>query len=124
VKITSLRRINKEDIAKAGEVPSWLDALISPLNDFLDQVTSALRNRLTFEDNFQCAVKTIKVYSGVESEVSTGSRLSVRGVQVLDGGEEIISSFGFRRLTNGNLGITVNFLTAADAEVTFLISLR
>ena len=124
MRITSLRRINKEDISKAGEVPGWLDSLISPLNDFLDQVTSALRNRLTFEDNFQSVQKTIKVFNGVEMEVSTGSKLSVSGVIVLDGGEQIISGFGFRRLTNGNIGVTVNFATAPSAEVTFLISLR
>lgn len=110
-------------MSKSGDVPKWIDSLISPLNDFLDQVTSALRNRLTFEDNFQCAVKSVDVLNGVEKEVSSGSRLPVNGVIILDTGEKIISGFGFRRLTNGNIGVTVNFTTAPSAEVTFLILL-
>ncbi len=123
MKITTVRRINKEDLAKSGDVPKWIDSLISPLNDFLEQVTSALRNRLTFEDNFQCSFKTIKLANGVEQEVSTNSKLRVQGLLLIDGGEEIVVGSGFRRLTNGNIGLTVNFSSATEAEVTFIILL-
>jgi hypothetical protein len=121
MKITAIRRILKEDLEKGEKVPAWVDALILPLNQFLEQVTIGLRNRLTFRDNFQSVIKTVSVSSGVQSEISSGSNLKVQGVLILDSDEKQVTGFGFKRLSNGNIGVTVTLSGGGTADVTFLI---
>jgi hypothetical protein len=56
--IPSFRRILRERFPTDLE---WMDALLSPLNKFMEDVTLALQKRLTIADNLDGEVKTIEV---------------------------------------------------------------
>lgn len=51
------KRINREDLKNA---PAWVDALIGPLNSFMESIYSAINKNLTFGDNIQGQIRTIE----------------------------------------------------------------
>ncbi|MBA3754993.1 MAG: hypothetical protein H0X02_01620 [Nitrosomonas sp.] len=105
-----IKRIAKENLSKRGEVPPWIDELLQPLNTFIETVTVALRNGLTFKDNFLCNVKQIKLVHGVESQVNPeNSKLKVSGVLCLYAGGLVVDKFGWRQLSSGNIGVTISY---------------
>jgi len=55
-KLPSIRRISREDLSDA---PAWIDKLLVPLNQFIEQVYLGLNKQLTFEDNFVAQYKTL-----------------------------------------------------------------
>jgi hypothetical protein len=55
-KLPSFRRIVEDQIA--SKYPELREALLSPLNNFMESITRALSKRLTFEDNFDGQVST------------------------------------------------------------------
>ena len=50
-KINAIKRLVLQDFPK--DVQDWLIKLIQPINQFVEQATSALSNGLTFGDNFK-----------------------------------------------------------------------
>lgn len=117
-----IRRILKEDLSRSGEVPSWLDALLEPLNQFIDQVGVALQKNLTFRDNFACKVTTQTFTHAVEATINPQSKQKVTGVIPLSGGEELIDAFGWRILSDGQIGVTVRFVdTSASADCSVIL---
>jgi len=58
MKINSIKKIITEDFQ---EQKSWIGKLVSPLNQFMDSVSSALNNRLTINDNMSGLTKSILV---------------------------------------------------------------
>jgi hypothetical protein len=57
-KLPSIKRLATEDF---GSQKDWIGKLLSPLNQFMDSVVTALNNQLTFSDNMASVVKTISV---------------------------------------------------------------
>lgn len=55
-KLPSFRRIVEDQIA--SKYPELREALLSPLNNFMESITRALNKRLTFSDNFDGQVST------------------------------------------------------------------
>jgi hypothetical protein len=121
----TITRILKEDLAKGGaEVPAWVDSLIGPLNQFITGATQALRNNLTFRDNFDCKELTVKVTHGVEILVNPQSNRKVRGMLPLDASGEIIDKHGFSRKSDGQIGVTFYFdggSSSTKVNVTFVL---
>ena len=70
MKLSTIRRILKEDLQKAGDIPDWVDQLLTPLNQFIDVITIGLRNGVTLSENMSGKLVTIKLDHGVESQVS------------------------------------------------------
>lgn len=122
-----VRRIDKGDIARSGETPKWIDALLNPLNTFIESVVSALDRRLTFENNFLCVVSSYEITSGTDLEVnptpSGASRLRVTGVIPLSVSEGQVNTFGWVQLTNGNISISATLVNATTANLKILILL-
>lgn len=123
-----VKRILKDDLARSGDLPGWMDGFLQPLNDFIEKVGLALQNRLTFADNFSCKLVTQTFTSGVESQINpqksaSGPHVKPSGVFLLDPNGAVVSSFGWSRKPNGNIGITVGFLSAQSSSCTILILL-
>ena len=78
MKIEGIGRILKENMQ--GELPAWIDGLLTPLNRFIDVGVSALQNRLTFADNFSARIHTQTFNSGETVSINTKSDLKVSGV--------------------------------------------
>lgn len=109
MKLSTIRRILKEDLARSGETPNWLDALLTPLNDFINQAVSAFGNNLTFRDNFLSTEVTQSFTSGVTAEVNPQKTARVRHVFVGDPGGKMIKGFGWERRINGNINVFLSF---------------
>ena len=128
MKLGLLKRIPKEQLAKSGEVPPWLDGLLDPLNEFIEKVGLALQSRLTFGDNFLCKVVTQKFTSAVAGEVnpraSGQENLRVAGVLALDVSGEEITKLKWARKTNGNIDVTLTFTSGGEATCRILILLE
>lgn len=131
MKFSQFKRVLKEDLAAASgddKIPKWLDAFLQPINLFIEQVAGALQNRLSFEDNFYSKTVVLNFTSGVELEINPTTPFAktarALGVLLLGAGGSAVSHFSWENKNNGNLGITVTFLSVADADCTFLILLR
>jgi hypothetical protein len=118
-----IRRISREDLAKRGEVPAWIDELLQPLNDFMDQTVSTLRGGITFSNISHKEVK-FRFTSGTESQFSVPSNRRVAGIQVVEALNKTITGYGFTRKSNGNIGITVKFDGGGDADCNVKILLE
>lgn len=122
MKIGVLKRIAKEDLSKLDQVPKWIDVLIYSINQFMTTVATALTGRLTFQDNFLCDVKTVKMKSDVEQEILVRPNTKVLGVVGLDFEGNACDKLKWVSKSNGGVGLTVSFdPPTAEAQSTFLI---
>jgi len=121
--LSTIRRILREDLSRAGEVPKWADAMLEPLNQFIDQVALSLRNNLTFKDNFAGRQVSLTVTHDVAQEINPQSRNKVIGVLCVSAGGNVVTGFGWDTLSNGNISVTVQFAAGAatEANCTFQI---
>ena len=123
--VKGVRKLLKSDFAEA---PQWFDAFLSPFNQFLDTVIGALRNKLTFRDNFYCEVKEFTFYHG--SELIIDHKLNeYKGILIVGCPNETpsttygISEWHVRIISNKSIGLTVEFAGAGSTSglVKFII---
>lgn len=128
MKLGLLKRISKEQLQKMGEVPKWIDALLEPINEFIEKVGSAVQGKLTFRDNFLGKVVEIEITSNTEIEINPfnvgQSTLRVTGVLVLSSGSLLVRDFGWTQKSNGNVGVTVVFASGTSAKCRLQILLE
>lgn len=118
MKLNTVQRIQKEDLAASGELPGWIDALLTPLNNFITQLFILTQNNVTLSDNVGCNVLTLNFKSGVPAAVTVQSSLRVTGIVPMDASGNIITGYGFTRNTNGTLGVVIKFTDASGNAVT------
>lgn len=102
--------------------------MLSPFNQFLDSVIGALRNRLTFRDNFYCEVKEFEFTHATELEVSHDLG-AYKGVLIVKTPNETpattygISEWHAREIDNSTVGLTIQFAGGAttSGKVSFII---
>lgn len=123
MKISVINRILKEDLSKAAQVPAWVDALLSPLNQFIDLVGSALKNRLTFLDNFAGSRISISCTHNTQVRVNPQTKQKVAGVLLLSSGAQIATGFGWQMLSNGLLGLTVQYSAGGTTAATCIFQI-
>lgn len=113
-----IRRLLKEDLQRAGgeELPKWIDALLTPINEFIDRVTLALRNNLTFKDNMAGRLQTIEFTHGQEIVIQNSLRGAISGVVVL-GCDPVanvpvrIDNWSWRPTGSSSIGLLFDFCT-------------
>jgi len=120
MKLGLLKRIPKEQLQKAGgEIPKWIDALLDPLNEFIEKVGSALQNNLTFRDNFLGKTIEIEIFNNTVIEINPRnvgqSNLRVTGVLLLSSGSLLVESFGWQTNSKGNIEVTVIYASGTSA---------
>ena len=128
MRLSSIKRISKEDMARQGEVPKWVDPMLDTLNDFIEKVTVAINGNLSFPDNFLCKEIEQEFEDGVELEINTklDGRAQLRAYGVLPestGGVEL-DALQWRILPSGNIAVTMIFGTSTKATCRILILLR
>jgi len=102
--------------------------MLSPFNQFLDSVIGALRNRLTFRENFYCEVKEYTFTHASELEISH-DLLSFNGIMIIKTPNETpsttygISEWHVREIDNKTIGVTIEFAGAGttSGNVKFII---
>jgi hypothetical protein len=110
----TLKRLLKEDLNRTKEeVPKWMDVVLRVINTAIEQLGTALSNRLTFEDNFLCKVETREFTHDAEQILNpiSGQAANLRctGVSLLSGGDLIVDRFGWNQKSDGTIGVTIGF---------------
>lgn len=125
MRLPVIRRILKEDLARSGEeLPKWLDSLLEPLNEALDQIVLSIRNNLTLRDNMNTKEFEGTFTSGTAQEVSITSKSRPIGVLVVDAAGKTVTGYGFTRLVNGNISVTLTFSGGGSAKCKIYILLE
>ena len=70
----SIQRLLEVSKLLATDAGKQLEEALTFLNDVSDQVLRALRNGLTFQDNFNAALSEVTVKHDVETQVSTSGK--------------------------------------------------
>lgn len=124
MRIESTNKIYRKDIPEA---PNWLDKLLFPLNQFMDSVSTAMRGKLTFGDNFYCEIKEYDFTHNVEQKITYGLK-NYAGILVLKGpdtndGTKVIVTTQSRTIDNSTLGVIFTFVGGGTTTgtVRFLI---
>lgn len=120
----SISRLLEVSKLLATDAGKQLEELLTFTNDVADQVLRALRNGLTFQDNFNCKISTASMKHEVETEVSTDSKRPVGVIPI----RVLSTAIGIDKLTwyinnQGRLTVKVSFTTATTdvVDVQFLI---
>lgn len=117
MKIRALSRISAEEIKSRKDAPSWISLLLDPINQFLENITKALQNNLTFQDNFASTTSTVRIQHGVELLITPQTSKRVITCMILESEGQPIDSFGWRRDNSGNIGVTIRFYGGASTSV-------
>lgn len=120
MKINAFRRFFTEDYK---DVPqgNWFSALLANLNQFTDPMITALRNQLTFQDNFRCDIKTLSFKNMVEVEVGTSFQSPPIGVNVLSVDGAMLLGVKMRSIKPGLAGVTLKLSDENAHDVRVLL---
>ena len=127
MKISTLRKISKEDLSKTGEpIPKWVDVILDPINELLDNFGTALRSGISVRQNFLSSIIEVTITSGTELEVNPNKKGKILGViPVFSQGSNatvgLIDSFGYRILNTGNIIIKATFDSAGTRLCRFIV---
>ena len=109
MRLSTIKTIVREELAKYGELPAWINPLLGTLNQFINSVGLALTGNLTYADNFACTEKVLILTHGVEQALNTGSNSRPTEVRIRDANGLVIDKFGWSRKADGSVGVTVYF---------------
>jgi hypothetical protein len=124
MKLGIIKNIIREELARFEKLPTWMDSFLQTINQFISNVGTALNGNLDFESNFRCTVKVISLTHGVEQEINPQNpKLRVIGVACFNANGKIIDKFGWRQLTNGNIGVTIYFDSSATSDCNIIMFL-
>lgn len=125
MRIESVNKISRQDIPEA---PAWIDKVLSPLNQFMDSVSTAMRGKVTFYDNLYCVTKEFEFTHAVEQKISHTLKsysglIVIKGPDSSDDNLRLVSPPKVRTIDNQTLGITFYFGGGATygGTVRFLI---
>lgn len=121
MKLPIIKAVRREDLAVSGDVPPWLDKLLSPLNQFIEQVGVAVTGRLSVGDNLAAKYITQTFTSNVEFEVNPNDKRRVVGIIPVYAASKIITGFNFTYKNNNNIGVTIIFDSAGSSDCKILI---
>lgn len=128
MKISVLKRIAKDDLAAAGEIPKWLDALLLPLNQFIENVGRAVQGQLTLTDNFARKIVSQSFTSGVTYEINplAGSSITGRTVAIIPGylGGKTLTGLQWDFKSSGNINVTLTFAGGGTATCNLFLLLE
>jgi len=124
--IIRLSRIFDSARLLSTEVGQQISELIDAYSVFTEAIIRALRNNLTFKDNFKCSEVTLNLRHNTEQIVETSG--NVLGVFPIKVGQsqilEMVSSFGFSINSAGRLVVKAKFDSAVagqDYSVTLIV---
>lgn len=55
--LPTIKRVQRSDLG--GDIPVWVDSLLSPLNQFIEEVYSAFNKNLTIPENVKGQIKNL-----------------------------------------------------------------
>ncbi len=128
MKLGLIKRISKEDMARYGDIPKWMDPLLETLNTFIDRTTTALNGNLSFPDNVLCKEYSQSFTSGtaytINPHLDGRPQANCYGVLVLDTNGAELDKLLWSKLATGNISVTLTFTAATTNKCTLLLLLR
>jgi len=121
MKLPIIKSIRREDLATSGQIPPWIDKLLAPLNQFIEQVGVAVTGRLSVGDNLACKYITQNFTHNVELEINTNDRRRVVGMVPVFASDKKMAGHGFTYKNNGNIGVTILFDSAGSSDCKILL---
>lgn len=112
--VRSVRKLLKKDFKDS---PEWFGQFLAPFNQFMDSTVGALRNNLSFKDNFLGEVKEYVFTHATELEISHELE-QFNGIIIIKGPEATpattygISEYHARVISNDTVGVTIEFAAA------------
>lgn len=125
MKLGTIKTIVKEELSKFEKLPGWMEPFLQTLNQFMNNVGTAVNGNLDFKNNFRSTVKSLEFTSGVELKVNPEKpKLRVTGVACFNTGGLIMTKFGWRHLNDGSIGVTIHFDsgTTSTCEITIFFA--
>ena len=115
MKLPILKKIQKEDLQTGEDLPKWVDRMLTPVNQFIEQVGIAITGRLSFGDNMAGKFTELRFVHDVEQELNPNDSRAVIGVIPVFAEQDLIVGYGWRQLANGNISVTLQ-LDGASAD--------
>ena len=109
MKLPIIKKIQKEDLQTGEKVPGYIDRILSPLNQFIEQVAIAITGKLTIGDNVAGKYIDETFTHNVAKELNVNDTRAVGAVVPVYCANDLIVGYGWERLTNGNIQITLLF---------------
>lgn len=120
MRIGVFKRLSREDLAGALDVPDWIDQLLGAINQQLEPMSIALNNKLSFADNFFSYVTTQTFTHGAKLAVNPqNTTAKVIGMVPLYAADAnyLVNSYGFEVLQNGSVNVTLYFAKRTDGSL-------
>src|SRR4030095_16438419 len=109
MKLQNIKRLTREEVPEA---PDWIEKVLTPFNQFMEQVTVALQGRLKFGDNLAGTIKTFGFSDNTELLIKNPLPQKPVGVIPIFS-DQIIDTYRVRFLsstdTTTQLGVTIDF---------------
>jgi len=121
MKLPIIKSIRREDLASSGEIPAWIDKLLGPLNQFIEQVGVAVTGRLSVGDNLAQKYISQTFTHNVELEINPNDRRRVVGVVPVYCADKMLMGFKFTYKNNGNIGVTISFDSAGSSDCKIIL---
>ena len=121
MKLPVIARLRREDLATAGDVPAWVDKLIDPLNQFIEQMGVAIQGRLAVGDNLAMKYITNTFTDNTELQINPNDKRRVVGILPVYASSKIITGYNFSYKNNGTIGITIKFDAAGSADCKIIL---
>jgi hypothetical protein len=121
MKLPIIKSIRREDLATSGELPVWIDKMLGPLNQFIEQVGVAVQGRLSVSDNLAQKYITQSFTHNTELEINPNDKRRVVGMVPVYASDKIIAGYRFTYKNNGNIGVTILFDGAGSSDCKILL---
>jgi hypothetical protein len=112
MKLPIIKKIQKEDLQTGEKLPAWVDRMLTPINQFIEQVGIAVTGRLTFGENMAGKFIDGTFVHNEAKELNPNDARVVYGVVPVFCSGDIIVGTSWTVLTNGNLSMTILFDSA------------
>lgn len=121
MKVASFKRLSRADYQG---IPEAFEPFIDSLNDQIEQVTQALQNNLTFEENFNAEVKEITIKDNTPVDLRVKLKGKPRGILLLDRNVEDYTVESFSIIDSETIRVKLSFTDTAplgDIKVRLLV---
>ena len=118
MKIGAFRRFFRKDFVGSPS-GGWFDQFLGSLNLFTDPVITALRNGLTYSDNFAVDIKTLKVTS--DTPLNVGVRALPTEVRIQSCEGAMVTGWAWEPVKNDLITITARFDDKKSHQTTIII---
>lgn len=129
MRLPSIKKILREDLG--SDAPKWVDAIIAPVNSFMEAIYNMVNKNITYTENIasnvrELTVRTSSVYPVMDKiEFTSDLRTKSIGVTILQAYEKLtyIAAAGpvYAAWVENNGTISISGITGLEASKVYII---